>query len=86
MLLITDCRLIIVTPLLFANVFNKKLQVSYIFIFLTHYLMELSMNYVEYLEHKPSFLAAASIVLARLCIMPHENPWPNLLNSFGKHS
>lgn len=40
--------------------------------------------FVEYLDHRPSVLAISSIVLARLCIMKDEDPWPSSLESFGK--
>lgn len=84
-ILLTNGRLIIPTPFQFLIFFINKLQVvPRGFIYFTHYLLELSMNYFEYPEQKPSFLAAASIVLARLCIMPYDRPWPFLFDTFGK--
>lgn len=84
MLLVKDGQLIIPTPFRFLNFFISKLQVLENFIYFACYLLELSLSYVEYLEQKPSFLAAASIVLARLCIMPYDRPWPFLFDTFGK--
>lgn len=82
-LIALDCRLNIATSFWFAHFFNGLVELNSECQCLTLYLMELSMMFVQYLDYKPSVIAAASIVIARSCTMKNEDLWPKSLARFG---